>query len=131
MERSHVRTVVALVLALIGGYLLSVSADPARGLADALLALAVGTALGLVTLFLLMRDYVPGTYVSSPDELAYQPWRPIHFLTCAVRAAPLYVGIRLFLFLAWYQPFANKWANPAWHDGTALSGFWPGMTAPP
>src|SRR3954454_11245891 len=53
MERSNVRTVVALVLALIGGYLLSVSADPARGVTEALLALVAGTALGLVTLFLL------------------------------------------------------------------------------
>jgi len=124
MERSNARIGVGLVLALIGGYLLSVSASPARGLPDALLALVVGAALGLATLFLLMRDYVPGVYSPSRDELAYQPWRPIHFLTCAVKAAPLYVGIRLFLFLAWYQPFSSKRANPAWHSGEALNTYW-------
>src|SRR3954470_2574557 len=94
MERSNIRTGVALLLALIGGYLLSVSADPARGGTEALLALVAGTALGLGTLFLLVGGYVPGHYVASADELAFRPWRPIHFLTCAVQAAPLYVGIR-------------------------------------
>ena len=80
-----------------GGYLLSVSADPARGVTDALFALVVGAGLGLATFIMQLRGYVPGTYVASADELAYRPWRPIHFLTCAVGAAPIYVGIRLFL----------------------------------
>ena len=35
----------ALILALVGGYALNVSADPARGLPDALLALVVGVTL--------------------------------------------------------------------------------------
>jgi len=130
MERSNIRTVVALVLALIGGYLLSVSADPARGVTEALVALVAGTALGLVTLFLLMRGYVPGHYVASADELAFRPWRPIHFLTCAVQAAPLYVGIRLFLFLEWFEAFEHKWADPAWHSGAALNGFWQRAVTP-
>jgi thiosulfate dehydrogenase [quinone] large subunit len=130
MEQSKPRTVIALVLALAGGYLLNVSADPARELGDATLALVIGAALGLGTLVMLMRGYVSGYYVASAEELAYRPWRPIHFMTCAVRAAPLYVGIRLFLFLELYQAFSHKWADPAWHSGAALAGFWQRAVTP-
>ena len=86
MEDSKGRTWLALALALVGGYLLSVSADPARGVPDALLALVIGAALGLATLVMQLRGYVSGRYIASADELAYRPWRPIHFLTCGVRA---------------------------------------------
>jgi len=130
VETTRTRTGLALILALAGGYLLSVSADPARGLPDAMLALVIGAALGVVTLAMQLRGYVPGRYVASPDELAYRPWRPIHFLTCAIRAAPLYVGIRLFLFLEWSEAFEHKWENPAWHSGAALTGFWQRAVTP-
>lgn len=124
MERQTVRSVIALVLAVIGGYLLSVSADPARDVGGATIALVAGAALGLITLFMLMQQYVPGHYLPSPDELAFRPWKPIHFLTCARAAAPLYVGIRIFLFLEWFEAFSHKWVDPAWHSGAALTGFW-------
>ncbi len=130
MEDSKGRTWLALALALVGGYLLSVSADPARGVPDALLALVIGAALGLATLAMQLRGYVSGRYIASADELAYRPWRPIHFLTCGVRAAPLYVGIRLFLFLEWFEAFRHKWADPAWHSGAALNGFWQRAVTP-
>jgi thiosulfate dehydrogenase [quinone] large subunit len=107
-----------------GGYLLYVSADPARTLSTALLALVGGAVLGIGTFVMLIRGYRPGYYVASDDELTYRPWRPIHFLTSAKQAAPLFVGIRLFLFLEWYQAFSGKWANPAWHSGAALEGYW-------
>jgi len=124
---------IALVIAAIGGYLLSVSADPARDLTGASLALIAGAVLGLGTLFWLYRGYRPGYYVASADELSYRPWGILHFLTCARPAAPLYVGIRLFLFLEWFEAFSHKWADPAWHSGAALNGFWtraitPGQT---
>jgi thiosulfate dehydrogenase [quinone] large subunit len=118
------RQIIALVIAVVGGYLLNVSADPARDLTSAMLALVAGTALGLGTLIWLSREYRPGYYVPAPDELAYRPWKPVHFLSCAKQAAPLYVGIRLFLFLEWFEAFSHKWADPAWHSGAALNGFW-------
>jgi thiosulfate dehydrogenase [quinone] large subunit len=89
-----------------------------------------GAALGLVTLFLQMRDYRSGYYVPSSDELAYRPWSVIHFLICARDAAPLFVGIRLFLFLEWFEAFRHKWADPAWHSGAALQGFWQRAVTP-
>ena len=130
MENPKVRPVVGLVLAVIGGYLLNVSADPARDLASASLALVAGCVLGLITFILLMRGYQPGYYVASQQELAYRPWRPFHFMSCAMQAAPLYVGIRIFLFLEWFGAFSHKWADPAWHDGTALQGFWTKAVTP-
>jgi thiosulfate dehydrogenase [quinone] large subunit len=124
MESTRLRPIIALILALVGGYLLYVSADPARDLGSAMAALVVGVVLGLGTLLWLYRGYRLGTYIPSEDELAYRPWPLLHFLTCAKQAAPLYVGIRLFLFLEWYQAFSGKWANPAWHNGSALEGYW-------
>jgi thiosulfate dehydrogenase [quinone] large subunit len=124
VNRSGPRPLVALLLALAGGYLLYVSADPARTLSTAVLALVGGAVLGIGTFVILIRGFRPGYYVASDDELTYRPWRPIHFLTSAKQAAPLFVGIRLFLFLEWYQAFSGKWANPAWHSGAALEGYW-------
>src|SRR5581483_1442115 len=69
MANVTTRRVVAAVVALIGGYLLYVSADPASGFGTTLLAFWAGVALFVAVGAVLIRYYQPGVDALSADEV--------------------------------------------------------------
>lgn len=124
MENRNVRLGVALVLALVGAFLLYLAANPDSAPLTAMLSLIAGLLLFLITLFILQRYYQPGEDEVSRDEVPAPEWKVARFLRRARDAAPLFLGIRLFLGYEWLQSGWAKLQNPAWGTGEALRGFW-------
>lgn len=124
MENRSTRMIVALVMALVGAFLLYTAANPDSAPATAILSLIAGLLLFLITLFMLVRYYRPGHDEVSLDEVPAPEWKVSRFLRRARDAAPLFLGIRLFLGYEWLQSGWGKLQNPAWGTGEALQGFW-------
>src|SRR5215213_4713275 len=127
------RRLVALVAALIGGYLLSVATETTASAAAAFWALTIGTIIFVATLVFLLRQYQPGRDEVSADEVGRaSEWKVARFLRRAREAAPLYLGIRMFAAYEWLGAGWHKLRDDAWMDGgTALQGFWKSAAAVP
>jgi thiosulfate dehydrogenase [quinone] large subunit len=123
----------ALVAALVGGYLMHVALDPASGARTAVLTFLAGLALWVAVAAVLLRSYTPGAETFSADEVGVAPeWRVARFLRVGQDAAPLYLGVRLFLAYEWLHSGWGKLTNPAWSQtGAALQGFWQRAVAVP
>jgi thiosulfate dehydrogenase [quinone] large subunit len=111
-------------MALVGAFLLYLAANPDSAPLTAMLSLIAGLLLFVITLFMLVRYYRPGHDDVSPDEVPAPEWKVSRFLRRARDAAPLFLGIRLFLGYEWLQSGWGKLQNPAWGNGEALRGFW-------
>jgi thiosulfate dehydrogenase (quinone) large subunit len=125
MSDPRVRRWGALVAALVGGYLMYVALDTQTDAGTAVWTFLGGLALWVAVGAVLLRYFIPGTEAFSGDEVGVPEWRPARFLRLGRDAAPLYLGIRLFLGIEWLQSGWGKLNNPAWSQtGTALQGFW-------
>jgi thiosulfate dehydrogenase (quinone) large subunit len=132
MDNTRVRQAAAGVAALIGGYLLYLGANPQSDFGTALLGFWLGVILFGVTGWLLLRYYHPGSETPSADEVGAGEWRFIRFLRLGREAAPLYLGLRLFLALEWLQAGLHKLGDPGWVlTGAALKGYWTNVVAVP
>jgi thiosulfate dehydrogenase [quinone] large subunit len=129
----RVRRIGAFVAALIGGYLMYVALDPQSGAGTAVWTFLGGLALWVAVAAVLVRFYAPGSETFSADEVGVAPeWRVARFLRLGQDAAPLYLGLRLFLAYEWLHAGWGKLTNPAWSQtGTALQGFWQRAAAVP
>src|SRR5262245_5992781 len=115
----------ALAAALVGGYLMYVALDTQTDAGTAVWTFLGGLALWVAVGAVLLRFFTPGTESFSADEVGVPEWRPARFLRLGRDAAPLYLGIRLFLGIEWLQSGWGKLQNPAWSQtGAALQGFW-------
>ncbi len=58
---------------------------------------------------------------------------PAHFLFHDLRAAPLWLVVRLYVGFAWLEAGARKVSDPKWAygDGSGLLGYWKGAVAIP
>jgi thiosulfate dehydrogenase [quinone] large subunit len=126
MEDPRARRIGALVAAVIGGLLMYVALDPSRDVATTIWTFFAGLILWIVVAVVLLRFYQPGTDVPSADEVPGVPeWRAARFLSRGLDAAPLFLGVRLFLGYEWLSAGWGKLQNPAWSQtGEALKGFW-------
>ena len=125
MEMHTVRRLVALVAALVGGYLLYLGANTASSPATAFWSMIGGLVLFVITLFVLQRGYQPGGEEVSADEVPIPEWKVARFLRRAKDAAPLFLGFRLFLGYEWFEAGLHKLQDPKWFQtGEALRGYW-------
>ncbi len=126
MTPTIVRRLGSLIVALVGGYLLYLSANPDTGARTAVIAFGVGIVLFLALLAALQAAYRPGRDEVSDDEILGAPeWKVARFLRRARDAAPFYLGIRLFLAYEWIDAAREKLSDPTWmKTGDALRGFW-------
>jgi thiosulfate dehydrogenase [quinone] large subunit len=132
MENRTVRLTVAFVVALLGAFLLYTAGNPESNPGTAFWSLLAGLLLFLITLFALQRFYRPGVDEVSEDEIPAREWKVARFLRRARDAAPLFLGIRLFLGWEWLQAGLHKLEDPAWSaSGEALRGFWERAAALP
>jgi thiosulfate dehydrogenase [quinone] large subunit len=119
------RQVAAGVAALVGAYLLYVGANPQSDFGTALLGFWAGVILFVAIAWLLLRYYQPGTEAPNTDEVDVREWRVFRFLRYGREAAPLYLGLRLFLALEWLTAGLHKAGDPKWvQTGEALRAFW-------
>jgi thiosulfate dehydrogenase [quinone] large subunit len=120
------RRLAALVAALIGGYLMSVALNPQSSAATSAWAFLGGLILWVAVAAVLLRFYAPGAESFSEDEVGAAPeWRVARFLRLGQDAAPLYLGVRLFVGYQWLNAGWGKLNNPAWaQTGEALRGYW-------
>lgn len=125
MENQTTRRVAALVAALVGGGLLYLGANPESSPTTAFWSLLGGLVLFLLTVFVLQRYYQPGTDDVSVDEVPIREWKVARFLRRARDAAPLFLGVRLFLGWEWLQAGLHKVQDPRWlQTGEALRAYW-------
>jgi thiosulfate dehydrogenase [quinone] large subunit len=126
MDNPVARKGVAAIAALIGGYLLYVAANPQSSAGTALVSFAVGLVLWVGIAAVLVQFYRPGRDEPSEDEVTAAPeWKVARFLSRAKEAAPLYLGIRLFLGWEWLEAGWHKLTDPAWFQtGQALRSYW-------
>jgi thiosulfate dehydrogenase [quinone] large subunit len=121
----RVRRLGALAAALVGGYLMHVALDTTTDAGTSVWTFLAGLALWAAVTAMLLRAFVPGTEAFSADEVAVPEWRFARFLRLAEDAAPLYLGVRLFLGYEWLHAGWGKLTNPAWAEtGTALQSYW-------
>jgi thiosulfate dehydrogenase (quinone) large subunit len=123
----------ALAAALVGGYLMHVALDTQTDAATAAGTFVLGLALWVAVAAVLLRVYRPGRETFSADEVGIAPeWRVARFLRVGQDAAPLYLGVRLFLAYEWLHAGWGKLTNPAWAEtGTALQSYWQRVVAVP
>jgi thiosulfate dehydrogenase [quinone] large subunit len=123
----------AFVAALIGAYLMYVALDPQSGAGTAVWTFLGGLVLWVAIAAVLLRFYSPGTETFSADEVAVAPeWRFARFLRLGQDAAPLYLGLRLFLGYEWLHAGWGKLTNPAWSQtGQSLRAYWERVAAVP
>jgi len=123
----------ALVAALVGGYLMHVALDPQSGAGTAVTTFLAGLALWVAVAAVLVRFYTPGSDTPSADEVRAAPeWRVARFLRTGQDAAPLYLGLRLFLGYEWLHAGWGKLNNPAWFEtGQSLRAYWERAAAVP
>jgi thiosulfate dehydrogenase [quinone] large subunit len=132
LKNRQLRQAAAGVAALIGGYLLYLGANPQSDFATALIGFWLGVLLFGATGWFLLRYYHPGAETPSADEVDAGEWRFIRFLRQGREAAPLYLGLRLFLALEWIQAGLHKLGDPGWtQTGVALKGYWTSVVAVP
>ena len=132
MDNPKTRQAVAAVAALIGGYLLYVSANPESDFARTFISFWAGLILFVAVAWLLLRWYRPGTDIPSDDEVDIKEWRFFRFLRYGREAAPFYLGLRLFLAWEWIEAGWHKITDPAWvQTGMALRAFWERAVALP
>jgi thiosulfate dehydrogenase [quinone] large subunit len=122
----RLRRIGALVAALLGGFLMSVALDPQSDAGTAAWTFLGGLVLWVALAAVLLRFYAPGTETFSADEVGVAPeWRVARFLRLGQDAAPLYLGLRLFVGVQWLRAGWGKLNNPAWAEtGEALQGYW-------
>jgi thiosulfate dehydrogenase [quinone] large subunit len=90
-----------------------------------------GLAVLLVTAIGLGRYYTPGQDVVSGDEVPAQEPTFARFLSRARLAAPLWLGIRLFLAYDWWNAGYHKLTDPKWFGtGEALMASWTRSVTP-
>jgi thiosulfate dehydrogenase (quinone) large subunit len=131
MSTSTTRSVVATVAALVGAYLLYVAADPTQTAGLGFLSLFGGLALWLIVAMWLFRYSELGREDFSKGELAIREWPFYRFMTKSIAAAPLLLGVRLYLFYEWFTAGWHKITDPAWMNGSQLLGFWQGALTTP
>jgi thiosulfate dehydrogenase [quinone] large subunit len=132
MEHRRTRHVATGIVALIGGYLLYLSANPDSDFLTTLLTFWVGLVLFIGLAWVLLHSYQPGTDVPSAGEVNVREWRFIRFLGYGRDAAPFYVGLRLFLAWEWLEAGWHKLNTPAWvQTGEALRAYWEHAVALP
>ncbi len=132
IENQTIRRLAALGAALVGALLLYVGANPDSRPATAFWSLLGGLALFVIILFVLQRSYQPGIEQASTDEVPIQDWKVARFLRRARDAAPLFLGVRLFLGWEWLQAGLHKLQDPAWvQTGAALRAYWERAAAIP
>jgi thiosulfate dehydrogenase (quinone) large subunit len=109
----------------VGGLLLYLAANPESAPTTAFWSLIGGLLLFVIILFVLQRYYQPGADEVSVDEVGLRDWRVARFLRRARDAAPLFLGIRLFLAYEWLDAGLHKLQDPAWFQtGAALRSYW-------
>lgn len=132
MDRRITRQGVSVIAALVGGYLLHLSASPEHDFGTVLPAFWAGVALFVGVAWLLLQYYHPGTDEPSADEVDIREWRFVRFLYHGRDAAPFYLGLRLFLAWEWLDAGWSKVTNPAWvQTGDALRIYWERAVALP
>lgn len=125
MENTTMRRLATLVAALVGGFLLYLGANPESSPPIAFWSLIGGFVLFVITLFVLQRYYQRGYDNISADEVPTREWKVGRFLRRARDAAPLFLGIRLFLGYEWLEAGLHKLQDPAWFQtGAALRTYW-------
>jgi thiosulfate dehydrogenase [quinone] large subunit len=89
------------------------------------LVVLVATAVGL------SRYYTPGEDAIADDEVPAQEPRFARFLGRATLAAPLWLGIRLFLAYDWWNAGFHKLTDPKWFvTGESLMSSWTRSVTP-
>jgi thiosulfate dehydrogenase [quinone] large subunit len=122
---ARVLLAVAALVALFGGLLLHVAADPLTGAGDALAALALGVILLVAVGGALYRRSRPGAEQFSEDEVPIPDSGLARFLRVSRLAAPLYLGIRLAMAYEWLTSGWAKLQSPGWtQTGASLRAFW-------
>lgn len=125
LDNVNVRRLAGLAAAVAGAYLLYLAADPDSSARTAFFAFLAGIALFVAALAVLLWFYRPGSDVASPDEVGPQEWKVARFLSRAREAAPLYLGIRLFLGYEWIDSARGKLESADWMStGEALRAYW-------
>jgi thiosulfate dehydrogenase [quinone] large subunit len=90
-----------------------------------------GLAVLLVAAVGLSRYYTPGEDAISGDEVPAQEPRFARFLSRATLAAPLWLGIRLFLAYDWANAGFHKLTDPKWFvTGESLMSSWTRSVTP-
>ena len=132
MGNVSMRQVGAAIAALVGGYLLYLSANPDSDFATTFWTFWVGVILLSGLAWWLSRDYHPGEDTPSDDEVPIQEWRIARFLRFGRGAAPLYLGLRVFLGYEWITAGMHKLQDPGWvSTGTSLQAYWQRAVAVP
>lgn len=125
MKGTTSRQISAFIAALIGGVLLYLAANPQSSPRIAFWGMVSGLALFLATALFLQRSYEPGEDYLATDEIFVPEWKTARFLSRGRDAAPLFLGIRLFLGAEWLEAGLHKLADPRWFEtGEALRGYW-------
>ena len=96
-----------------------------------LLWLAAGAALFIVAAAWQYRRYVSGTDSLSAHEVPAHEPRWARFLSRSTLAAPLWLGVRLFLAYAWWDAGSHKVVDHKWvGTGEALQAYWTRAVTP-
>lgn len=132
MGNSKIRQIVAAVVALVGGYLLYLAANPESNFTTTVVAFWGGVILFVAVAWVLLQYYRPGSDVPSSDEVHISEWKFARFLLHGREAAPFYLGLRLFLAWEWIEAGLHKVTDPKWIDtGEALLAYWQRAVAVP
>lgn len=133
MSDPRVRRGGALLAALVGGYLMHLALDPESGAGTAFWSFLVGLALWIGVTAALLRCYTPGTDEPSGDEIPVaREWSVARFMRRGQDAAPLYLGLRLFLGYEWIHGGWTKLSDPKWFQtGESLRAYWERAAAIP
>ena len=132
MANQTIRRTVALLASLLGAYLLHVAANPASNPTMAFWGLLAGLLLFIAILFVLQSYYQPGIEEISKDEVPVGEWRVTRFVRRGRDAAPLFLGMRLFLGWEWLESGLRKYSDPRWIEtGEALRSYWERAAAIP
>jgi thiosulfate dehydrogenase [quinone] large subunit len=96
-----------------------------------LLYFLAGLVVLLVTAIWLYRHYAPGEDVISKDEVPAHEPHFARFLSRSTLAAPLWLGIRLFLAYDWWNAGYHKLTDPKWFvTGESLMSSWTRSVTP-
>jgi thiosulfate dehydrogenase [quinone] large subunit len=96
-----------------------------------LLYFLVGLVVLVATAVWLSRYYTPGEDAITDDEVPAQEPRFARFLSRARLAAPLWLGIRLFLAYDWWNAGYHKLTDPKWFvTGESLMSSWTRAVTP-
>jgi thiosulfate dehydrogenase [quinone] large subunit len=117
--------IISAVIALLGGLLLHVAADPASSAGRSVGALSAGVVLLFLVAGTLYRLGKPGYQAMEADEVPIPESGWGRFLRASKLAAPLYLGLRIAMAYEWLNAAWDKLQNPAWtKTGVALQGYW-------